>query len=119
MSFRLVRKLFSTLNTKDMVNIVDNQTNLNPDEFYASLKEKLEATHNFPEDYLFKFIITNEESKHTEIYRVFDDIKFTLNTKESKNGKYTSISINAFVLDADQVIKIYKEVGKIQGVMML
>lgn len=102
-----------------MVNIVDNQTNLNPDEFYASLKEKLEATHNFPEDYLFKFIITNEESKHTEIYRVFDDIKFTLNTKESKNGKYTSISINAFVLDADQVIKIYKEVGKIQGVMML
>ena len=43
-----------------MVNIVDNQTNLNPDEFYASLKEKLEATHNFPEDYLFKFIITNE-----------------------------------------------------------
>ncbi|MBU4537824.1 MAG: DUF493 domain-containing protein [Weeksellaceae bacterium] len=102
-----------------MVNIIDNQTNLNPDEFYASLKEKLEATHNFPEDYLFKFIITNEEAKHTEIYRVFDDIKFTLNTKESKNGKYTSISINAFVLDADQVIKIYKEVGKIQGVMML
>lgn len=97
----------------------DNQSNINPDEFYASLKEKLEATHDFPEDYLFKFIITNDESKHTEIYRVFDNIKFTLNTKESKNGKYTSISINAFVLDADQVITIYKEVGKISGVMML
>ena len=102
-----------------MVNIVDNQENTNPDDFYASLKEKLEATHDFPEDYLFKFIITNDESKHTEIYRVFDEVKFTLNTKESKNGKYSSISINAFVLDADQVIKIYKEVGKISGVMML
>lgn len=102
-----------------MINIIDNQEQTNPDDFYASLKEKLEATHDFPEDYLFKFIITNQESRHTEIYRVFDGIKFTLNTRESKNGKYTSISINAFVLDAEQVINIYREVGKIPGVMML
>ena len=102
-----------------MINIVDNQENINPDDFYASLKEKLEATHDFPQDYLFKFIITNEESKHTEIFRVFDDIKYTLSTKDSKNGKYTSLNMNAFVMDADQVINIYKEVGKIQGVMML
>lgn len=102
-----------------MINIIDNQEQTNPDDFYASLKEKLQATHDFPEDYLFKFIITNQESRHTEIYRVFDGIKFTLNTRESKNGKYTSISINAFVLDAEQVIDIYREVGKIPGVMML
>ncbi|AYO58867.1 hypothetical protein CO230_04675 [Chryseobacterium sp. 6424] len=101
------------------MNIIDNQEQTNPDDFYASLKEKLEATHDFPEDYLFKFIITNQESRHTEIYRVFDGIKFTLNTRESKNGKYTSISISAFVLDAEQVINIYREVGKIPGVMML
>lgn len=102
-----------------MTNLENQKENVNPDDFYASLKEKLEATHDFPEDYLFKFIITNQESKHTEIYRVFDDIKFTLNTRESKNGKYTSISINAFVMDADQVIRIYRAVGQIQGVIML
>ena len=102
-----------------MINIVDNQENVNPEDFYASLKEKLEATHDFPQDYLFKFIITNEESKQTEIYRVFDNVKYTLSTKVSKNGKYTSLTMNAFVLDADQVISIYKEVGKISGVMML
>jgi len=102
-----------------MTNLENQKENVNPDDFYASLKEKLEATHDFPEDYLFKFIITNQESKHTEIYRVFDDIKFTLNTRESKNGKYTSISMNAFVMDADQVIRIYRAVGQIQGVIML
>ncbi len=101
------------------MNIIENQNQPNPDEFYASLKEKLEATHDFPEDYVFKFIITNENAIHTEIYRVFDEIKFTLSTMDSKNGKYTSITINAFVLDADQVISIYKEVGKIPNVMML
>ena len=102
-----------------MINIVDNQENVNPEDFYASLKEKLEATHDFPQDYLFKFIITNEESKQTEIYRVFDNVKYTLSTKDSKNGEYTPLTMNAFVLDADQVISIYKEVGKISGVMML
>ena len=102
-----------------MINIVDQEQNVNPDDFYASLKEKLEATHDFPQDYLFKFIITNEESKHIEIFRVFDNIKFTHTTRDSKNAKYTSINMNAFVMDADQVISIYKEVGKIEGVMML
>jgi len=102
-----------------MPQIIENEENRSPEDFYASLKEKLEATHDFPQDYLFKFIVTTENTKHTEIYRVFDDIKFTLNNKESKHGKYTSLNINAFVLNADQVINIYKEVGKIPGVMML
>ena len=102
-----------------MINIIDEEENKNPEEFYALLKEKLQANHNFPEEYLFKFILPSDESKLTEIYRVFDNIKFTMNNRDSKNGKYTSVSMNAFVLDADQVIRIYKEVGKISGVMML
>ena len=102
-----------------MINIVEDQSNINPDEFYASLKEKLEANRNFPEDYPFKFIIINEEKKITEIYRVFDDMKFTLTTRDSKNAKYTSLSITAFVLDAEHVIEIYKKVGEIEGVMSL
>lgn len=102
-----------------MLNIIDNEKNRNEEDFYASLQEKLEAVHDFPQDYLFKFIINNEHTKHTEIYRVFDGIKFTLSSKESKQGKYISLNINAFVLDAAQVISIYKEVGKIEGVMML
>ena len=102
-----------------MITTLDTSDINNPEEFYTSLKEKLEASHNFPEDYLFKFIVINEESKITEIYRVFDGMKFTLSTRDSKNAKYTSLNINAFVLDAEQVIEIYKSVGKIEGVMML
>lgn len=102
-----------------MHNFIDNENHKSFDEFYASLKEKLESHHDFPEDYLFKFIILNDQPKLTEIYRVFDHIKYTLSTRESKNGKYTSISINAFVLDADHVITLYKKVGEIEGIMML
>ena len=39
--------------------------------------------------------------------------------RESKNGKYTSVTVVIYVIDADQVIHFYKEVGKIEGVIML
>ena len=102
-----------------MLNNPEQENDKKTEEFYTSFREKLQDTHNFPEDYLFKFIVPSDESKLTEIYRVFDDIKFALTTRDSKTGKYTSVTIDAFVLDADQVIRIYKEVGKISGVIML
>lgn len=89
------------------------------DEFYASLKQKLEDNHNFPEDYLFKFIFPNDNIKMIELYQNFDQIKYTISTRESKNGKYISASILAFVLDANQVIDIYRKVSQIEGVVML
>lgn len=91
----------------------------NKEEFYNSLKVKLEENHHFPEDYLFKFILPNNNERLTEIYQVFDEIKYTITTKESRNGKYISTSILAFVLDANQVVNIYQEVAKVEGVMML
>ena len=99
--------------------ILQGSENKNPEEFYKSLKEKLENNHDFPEDYLFKFIIPTDDAKLTEIYKVFDGIKFTLGNRESKNGKYTACNINAFVLDADQVVRIYKEVATIENVILL
>ncbi|WP_265429338.1 DUF493 family protein [Chryseobacterium sp. YIM B08800] len=99
--------------------ILQGNENKNPEEFYKSLKEKLENNHDFPEDYLFKFIVPTDDAKLTEIYKVFDGIKFTLGNRESKNGKYTACNINAFVLDADQVVRIYKEVATIENVILL
>ena len=118
MNSGLVRNFFNQ-NYHTMSNSCNLGDPKDPENFYSSLKEKLETNHNFPEDYLFKFIILNEEKKITEIYRAFDDMKFTLSSKESKNAKYVSLSISAFVLDAEHVISIYKKVGEIEGVMSL
>ncbi|MBS1550144.1 MAG: DUF493 domain-containing protein [Bacteroidetes bacterium] len=101
------------------MNIIENNTYDNPEDFYQSLKEKLEANYEFPQDYLFKFIVENNTSKLAEIYQVFDGIHYTLGNRESKNGKYISANIKAFVLSSDHVIELYQKVGKIEGVMML
>lgn len=101
-------------------NFEDNSQNQrSPEEFYTSLKLKLEENHNFPEDYVFKFIIPSNQEKITEILRLYDGMKYTLSNRDSKNGKYTSLTINAFVMDADQVIDLYKKVAEVEGVMML
>lgn len=102
-----------------MIEEFDDQSIRQEKDFYASLKEQLETNHNFPEDYLFKFIFLNDQSKLTELYQVFDGIKYTISTRDSKNQKYLSASIQAFVLSADHVIELYKKAANIEGIMML
>lgn len=101
------------------MNILEQNANKSPEEFYASLKDKLAEAHDFPGNYLFKFIVPSEQPKLVEIYKAFDGTKHTATNRDSKTGKYTALTIDAFVLDADHVIRLYKEVGKIEGVMML
>ena len=102
-----------------MIEITGNEPFDEQAEFYASLKINLEKNHNFPEDYLYKFIIVNNQEKLTEIYKVFDGTKNTFSTRESSNGKYISITIRCFVLDAEHVIRLYQDIAKIEGVIML
>jgi len=91
----------------------------NTKEFYENFHIKLTEHHDFPSNYTFKFILENKSEFLAEIYRIFDDMQNTIHTKESKNGKYISCTIVSFVLDADQVINLYKETSKIDGVIML
>lgn len=101
------------------MDIIEDNKNQTPEEFYASLKTKLEEQHNFPEEYLFKFILPNDQKKIMQVYKIFDDTKNTITNRDSKNSKYTSLNISAFMMDAAQVIQKYQEAGKIESIMML
>ncbi|OOG16846.1 hypothetical protein BWD42_18705 [Sphingobacterium sp. CZ-UAM] len=91
----------------------------NPKDFYESFKEKLEDLETFPKDYTYKFILPKDQDQFNQIQAVFDDTDASFDFKDSKTGKYTSITVNVNVKDADQVIYFYKEVAKIKGVIML
>ena len=99
--------------------IKENKNEQSPEDFYKSLREKLDNNHNFPEDYLFKFIFPNDHARLMKLYQIFDEMKYSITTRESKNGKYLSASILAFVLDANQVTDIYQKASVIEGIMML
>jgi len=58
--------------------------------------------------------------KIAEIEALFNNIGAIINTLESKNGKYTSISIHVLMQDPDAVITKYKEVAEnVEGVISL
>ena len=93
--------------------------NNNTEEFYKKLKEQLSDTSLWPAPYLYKFIVPSDASKIKEIETIFDHTGAVINRKESRTGKYTSVSINVRMKNPDAVIVKYKEVAKVEGVISL
>ncbi len=98
---------------------IGGDDNLNKDDFYVKFKERLIDTTSFPTTYIFKFIYPTKEETMVSIKNIFENANPKFDYKASKNRKYTSISVEIFALDADQVISFYQEVAKIDGVIML
>ncbi|GAB4161015.1 MAG: hypothetical protein Tsb0033_17820 [Winogradskyella sp.] len=94
--------------------------NKKSEEFYIKLKSQLQDTALWPTEYLYKFIVISETSKIEEIKALFNHLGAVINTRPSKNGKYTSVSVNVRMKNPDAVISKYKEVGeKVEGVISL
>lgn len=88
-------------------------------EFYKKLKVQLEDTTVFPSKYLFKFIVPTDVDKIEEIESTFNHSGAVITKKQSKNGKYTSVSVLVRMANADSVITKYKEVSKVEGIISL
>jgi uncharacterized protein len=92
----------------------------NAEEFYKKLKVQLLETTEWPSEYLYKFILKSDVKKIAEIEVIFDNLGAVIKTIESKNGKYTSVSINVVMKDPETVIAKYIEVtSTIEGVISL
>ena len=88
--------------------------------FYKKLKEQLYETTSWPSEYLYKFIVVSASSGVQDIESLFNNLGAVISTKESKNGKYTSVSIHVDMKNPEAVIEKYKEVAsKVEGVISL
>ncbi len=90
-----------------------------PDEFYKRLKIQLAGSTRWPSLYLYKFIVLTDDEKIRQVHEVFNNTGAVIDSKKSKKGKYTSLSISVNLKNPDEVIAKYKEVGEIDGVISL
>jgi len=91
-----------------------------PEEFYAKLKKQLQDTAMWPSEYLYKFIVPTKGDKTDLVEDIFNNMGAVIEKKQSKKGKYTSVSINVRMKNPDAVIEKYKEVAdKVEGVISL
>lgn len=88
-------------------------------DFYEKLKKSLEETTEFPNKYMYKFIIPSTDEKFKQIEGVFDNMGAVINSKPSKTGKYISLTILVKMMSSDDIITKYKEVSKVEGVISL
>ena len=89
------------------------------EEFYSRLKVELLRNTTWPADYLYKFIVPTDTERINQIQDIFDNTGAVIESKQSRKGKYTSLSITVNLKNPDEVIEKYKEVGKVEGVISL
>lgn len=91
----------------------------NSEEFYERLHQQLKESTVWPSNYLYKFIVLSDPNKIDRIHKIFDNTGAVIESKQSKKGKYTSVSITVNMKNPEAVIAKYKEVGKVDGVISL
>lgn len=82
---------------------------------FDKFKELLLEQTAFPDYYQFKFVVKTE--KKQEVLDLLVDHQIT--EKLSKNGTYTSITSKKIFDNPDQIIAVYKEVSKVEGILSL
>jgi len=80
-----------------------------------SLQEKLDQHYAWPALYTFKFIVP--KGKEDEVKNLFP--QHTSSEKLSKNGNYTSITLNMMMPSSEAVIDVYVKASKIEGIIAL
>jgi putative lipoic acid-binding regulatory protein len=89
------------------------------EDFYIRLKSELEASTTWPAVYLYKFIVPTNATNLNLVENAFNNMGAVIKKQASKTGKYTSISINVIMLNADKVVEKYQELGTIEGIISL
>ncbi len=90
------------------------------EEFYEKLRTQLYETTSWPSEYLYKFIVLTKGTGIKDVQDLFNGMGAVINTIPSKNGKYTSVSINVRLKNPEAVIAKYKEVAEnVEGVISL
>lgn len=84
---------------------------------YDKLKIQLEL-QEWPNVYLFKFIVPNESVKIAQATALFDD-SADLSLRESSKGTYMSITAKELMMDVDSIIEKYNRASEIEGLVSL
>ena len=91
----------------------------NTQEFYERLKVELNNSSTWPSIYLFKFIVPTQDDNVFQVEEAFNCMGAVIKTTKSKTGKFTSISVDVTMKDAQEVISKYIELSTIKGIISL
>jgi hypothetical protein len=80
-----------------------------------SFREKLDQHYSWPSLYTFKFIVP--AGKEAQVRQLFP--RHTPSEKPSRNGNYTSLTVQVMAPSGESVIAIYQAASAIEGIVAL
>ena len=84
---------------------------------FEKLREQLELLE-WPNVYLFKFIVPNQPEQIAQATALFDETSEIVMHPSSK-GTYISISARELMLNVDSIIEKYEKASTIEGIVSL
>lgn len=76
------------------------------------------AELEWPNVYLFKFIMPNTPEHMARVTSLFGDLT-EIAFHESKAGKYISVTAKEVMMSAEDIIAVYRKASEIKGVITL
>jgi uncharacterized protein len=83
-----------------------------------SLQEKLDNHKSWPMAFMFKFIVPAQNDKIARVEALFQESAI-ITRKESRFGKYISITAKQLMESSAQIIEIYKKASSIENIVAL
>lgn len=89
-----------------------------PEERRERLRKQLDAFHDWPSAFTFKFVLPNDPARIAELKAHFG-VGAEVSERHSRNGNYISFTIREVLPSAEHVFLRYEAAGQIEGIMSL
>lgn len=81
----------------------------------TKFKALLDDQMNWPEEYTFKWVVKSEHKDHALSLLT----EHTVQQRDSKTGKFTSITTKKIVHSSEDVVAVYSMMNQVEGIMSL
>lgn len=82
---------------------------------HDKFKQLLDDHHEWPCPYIFKFIVPSDQIEAFKSLFADEDLR----TRNSKTGKYVSVTLESTMCSSHDVMATYKKASQIPGIMSL
>jgi putative lipoic acid-binding regulatory protein len=81
----------------------------------TALQSRLDESFKWPCLYVFKFIVGRERVE--DVAALFPGVE--IRTRDSRNGRYVGVTAEVTMESSSEVIRVYREAARIEGIIAL
>ncbi len=89
------------------------------DDFLQRLETQLADHGPWPQVYMFKFIIPDNNRNYAILRGIFGDDESKFSVRHSSKGKYLSVTVKEMMMDPAEVIERYRKAAIIEDIIAL